>query len=214
MKVSANSRARSPHAAPSRAKNPRSRASRQEQAGADDRRAQHLDLAEREIMTETGMASVTVNDGESPLAWLARRKGRDGQTLISPMQFLAGERLRSDFTRASLSPRVTSSWEAPISRGTGGRGSGAGGMTDAAIAAHQRMQLALKECGPEFSGLLMDVCCFLKRLEEVEQVRGWPARSAKVVLQLALEKLARHYGLREKLAGADHAAIRSWSEKA
>ena len=42
--------------------------------GIDTFRAQHLDLATREIMTETGAISVLVNDSESPLAWLARRK--------------------------------------------------------------------------------------------------------------------------------------------
>ena len=52
--------------------------------GIDAFRAQHLDLATREIMTGTGALSVLVNDGESPLAWLARRKGRDGRTMISP----------------------------------------------------------------------------------------------------------------------------------
>ncbi|MEO6382747.1 MAG: DUF6456 domain-containing protein, partial [Nitrobacter sp.] len=54
-------------------------------------RAQHLALSAREIMTDTGVASVMVNDSESPLAWLARRKGRDGRAMISPDQFVAGE---------------------------------------------------------------------------------------------------------------------------
>jgi hypothetical protein len=65
-------------------------------------RAQHLDLATRQIMTADGVASVTVNDSESPLAWLARRKGRDGRSMISPNQFVAGERLRADFTRGTF----------------------------------------------------------------------------------------------------------------
>jgi hypothetical protein len=47
-------------------------------------RAQHLALAEREILTDAGVATVLANDSESPLAWLARRKGRDGRAMISP----------------------------------------------------------------------------------------------------------------------------------
>jgi hypothetical protein len=80
-------------------------------------RAQHFALSAREIMTDAGVATVIVNDSESPLAWLARRKGRDGRAMISPDQFIAGEKLRADFTRGNLMPRVTSNWSAP----TGGR---------------------------------------------------------------------------------------------
>jgi hypothetical protein len=165
--------------------------------GVDAFRAQHLDLATREIMAETGAISVLVNDSESPLAWLARRKGRDGRTMISPNQFIAGEKLRADFTRGHLSPRVTSDWSAPTGRSRTFSG-GAGEMTDLVIASRQRVRLAMEACGPEFSGLLMDVCCFLRGLEEVERERGWPLRSAKIVLQLALDRLARHYGLRDE----------------
>jgi hypothetical protein len=80
-------------------------------------RAQHLDLGMRKIAVEDGIADVLVNDSESPLAWLARRKGRDGHAMISPNQFLAGEKLRADFTRGHMAPRVTANWSAP----TGGR---------------------------------------------------------------------------------------------
>lgn len=171
-------------------------------------RAQHLDLAVHDIMTDAGMARVLMNDSESPLAWLARRKGRDGRAMIEPMQFVAGEKLRADFTRAQLTPRVTSSWTTP----TGGRsrGNGAGEMTDLIVASRQRVQLALEACGPEFGGVLLDVCCFLRGLEDVERERGWPSRSAKVVLQLALSRLARHYGLERDMAGGHSARLRTW----
>ncbi len=169
-------------------------------------RAQHLDLSMSDLMTDAGVTQVIVNDSESPLAWLARRKGRDGRAMIGPDQFIAGERLRADFTRGHLTPRVTSSWSG-IART---KGSGGGGdMTDLIVASRQRVRLALEACGPEFSGLLLDVCCFLHGLEDVERARGWPSRSAKVVLQLALDRLARHYGLRADARGGG-AAIRTW----
>ena len=175
--------------------------------GVDAKRAEHLTLATREVMTDSGIARVLVNDSESPLAWLARRKGRDGRTMIGHNQFIAGEKLRADFTRAHLAPRVTSSWSG-IARGRNCGSGDAGTMTDVVVAARQRMQLALDACGPELSGVLLDVCCFLRGLEDVERERGWPARSAKVVLQLALDRLARHYGLRDN--ARDSAHIRTW----
>lgn len=174
----------------------------------DSFRARHLDLATHDVMTDTGVARVLMNDSESPLAWLARRKGRDGRAMIEPMQFVAGEKLRADFTRAQLTPRVTSSWSTPT--GGSSRGNGAGEMTDLIVAARQRVRLALEACGPEFAGVLLDVCCFLRGLEDIEHERGWPSRSAKVVLQLALSRLARHYGLERESVGDRSARLRVW----
>jgi hypothetical protein len=170
-----------------------------------------LSVARRVVATGEGHAEVTVDDGESPLAWLARRKGRDGQPLIEPVQLLAGERLRGDFTRAQLTPRVTSNWDASAARG---RRAGTGGINfaDAVIAARERVRRALDAVGPEFAGLLLDVCCFLKGLEDVERERRWPPRSGKVVVQLGLDRLARHYGLSREARGRAHAPMRAWAE--
>ncbi len=179
-------------------------------AEVDAFRAQHLALARREIDTEHGRRTVTVDEGESPLIWLARRKGRDGRRLIEPFQLQAGERLRSEFTRAQMMPRTGANWSSPVASAPRSAGSPAA-FTDATIAARQRMRHALDAVGPEFSGLLLEVCCFLKRLEDAERARGWPMRSAKVVLQLGLDRLARHYGFGAQAMGPARAAMRNWS---
>lgn len=147
------------------------------------------------------------NPAESPLAWLARRNGRDGRPLVDAAQLAAGERLRADFTRAQLTPRVTSRWEPAPGGGPGGPEA----FSDMVLAAKARLAKALSAVGPELSGVLLDVCCFLKGLEAVEAERRWPARTAKVVLGLALDRLAAHYGLATAARGRAHAPMRAWS---
>ena len=83
-------------------------------------------------------------------------------------------------------------------------------FTETVIAARQRVRHALDAVTPEFAGLLVDVCCFLKRLEDVERERSWPPRSAKVVLQLGLDQLVRHYGLGDEMRGRVKPRLRTW----
>jgi hypothetical protein len=134
---------------------------------------------------------------ESPLVWLRRRKDKDGQPLITEPQFNAGERLAADFWHAQMSPRVTANWSAAAAgRHMRRSAPGAGvDLKDNVVAARTRVHRALAAVGPELAGILVDVCCHDVGLEPAGQSQGWPQRAAKVVLQLALTRLARHYGL-------------------
>ncbi|MGA7118284.1 MAG: DUF6456 domain-containing protein [Hyphomicrobium sp.] len=141
-----------------------------------------------------------INADESPLAWLRRRLGKDGSALISDAQFQAGERLRADFSFAQLGPRVTANWDGALGAAAGGRRGTSGGgvdIADSVLAARERVNRALSAVGPELASILVDVCCFLKGLEDLERSVGWPQRSGKIVLQIALTSLARHYGIVE-----------------
>lgn len=139
--------------------------------------------------------------------------------MISQAQFDAGERLRADFWFGQMTPRVTMNWSvaAPQQRRrrAGMSFRGEADMHDRIEAARERVRRALGAVGPELAGILIDVCCHLKGLEEAERSAGWPQRSGKVVLQLALTRLARHYGVgRSPAAPADGpAAVRHWGSE-
>ena len=150
-------------------------------------------LVEREL-TEEGpirgsgakgkRRTVTVNIAESPLSWLHARGHLDDR------QFDAGERLRSDFERAQLGPNVTMRWDPVRSKTTGEQDLTA---SERAIAAKARFDGALAEAGKGLADVLWHVVCANEALAEAEKALGWPARSGKLVLRLALERVADFY---------------------
>ena len=160
--------------------------------------AQHQLTGERLVMDpETGKPqTLKVNLGEDPIGWLARRKGADGQPFLTPDEVEAGERLRLDFEIAQMGPSIGQDWRkfltpgdslagTPVSRGPG----------EGPMAARDRVGKALADLGPGLADSALRVCCFLEGLETCERRMGWSARSGKVVLKIALQRLARHYGL-------------------
>jgi uncharacterized protein DUF6456 len=134
---------------------------------------------------------------EGALAWLRRRRDADGRPLITEPQFAAGERLAADYWHGQLNPRVTADWSASAAGRRMRRAAPGAGvdLKDNVVAARTRVQRALATVGPELAGILIDVCCHDIGLESAGRMQGWPQRAAKVVLQLALTSLARHYGL-------------------
>ena len=131
-----------------------------------------------------GGRSVTVNVAESPLTWLHARGH------LSDTQLDAGERLRADWERAQLSPSVTMRWDFDGGGSGGCRGLEPG---ERQIAARQRFTAAVDAVGEGLSDVLWRVVCAGEGLPAAERALSWPARSGKLVLGIALDRLARFY---------------------
>ena len=128
--------------------------------------------------------TVTVNLAESPLVWLHAR-GHLSDRLLD-----AGEALRADYERAQLSPNVTMRWDPVRVKSTGERGLSA---SERQVAARQRFDGAIKAAGRGLEDILWRVVCAGEALPEAEKTLGWPARSGKLVLRIALERVAEFY---------------------
>ncbi|UOR10082.1 DUF6456 domain-containing protein [Qipengyuania flava] len=133
----------------------------------------------------TGARSVTVNLGESPLSWLHARGH------LSDRQFEAGERLRADYERAQLAPSVTMRWD-PV-RVDGGCDAGGLLSGERQIAARARFDGAMAQAGTGLSDILWRAACAGESLAAAEKALAWPARSGKLVLGLALDRVADFY---------------------
>nr|WP_321457710.1 DUF6456 domain-containing protein [uncultured Cohaesibacter sp.] len=152
---------------------------------------------------------------ESPLQLLASRKKSDGTNYLTTSQVQAGERLQRDFERGHIVHSLGVDWrrlgetEGAVSKNAR-KGQGNRDLGASALDAQSRFRRALCYVGEEFADPLIDFCCFSKGLEEMERSRNWPARSAKLVLSMALGKLARHYGLSDEAKGPDQSRLRHW----
>jgi hypothetical protein len=158
-----------------------------------------LQLETRLIKDANGREQyVVVNAAESPLSLLKRRG------LIGLTAFEAGEKLRRDYTIGQVTPRMGVDYSAPV-----GSHAFRPDLTETVLAARQRFNRAMVAAGPGLCDVLFDVCCYLMSLEQCEQNHRWPRGSARIVLGLALERLAQHYGMTAPSA----ARTRSWHQE-
>lgn len=153
---------------------------------------------------------VDFDTAESPLAWLYSRRDKSGQPLISDDEFAAGERLRHDYTLAGLVGRTTMNWGSLGGRAERRAAGGGPDLNATALDARARVTAVIAAIGPDLASIAIDVCCHFAGLADVERLHGWPQRSGKVVLRLALAALARHYGLSAEARGPDRSASRHW----
>jgi hypothetical protein len=149
-----------------------------------------------------------LNLAESPLGRLATASG-GAPAFLAPHQVAAGEKLRLLVERSQLQPRVTMSYSAAHT--AGGKGAGhAAELTDMAAEARGRLAEIHRLLPRDCAGVVMDVCGLMKGLQTVETERGWPRRSAKLVLRIGLEQLAQHFGLAPEAVGPESRRRRAW----
>jgi len=140
----------------------------------------------------SGARRVRFSTHENPVAVLARRKDKEGQPFLATDLVAASERLREDFELSQLGTAVTQNWDRFLTAGatnSAGAGSGYGHSQDA----NDRLQAALGMLGEGLSDVALRCCCHQEGMESVEKRLGWPARSGKVVLRIALIKLREYY---------------------
>ncbi|MGV3578308.1 DUF6456 domain-containing protein [Brevundimonas sp.] len=149
---------------------------------------------ERALMEPDGRLTLRrANLGESPIAWLMRRKGPDGRPWLTPVEAAAGERLRLDGEIAGAGPSVTMRWDALPRAGGGSAARVEPG--DRAMTAGRRVARALDAADPAHRPLLVHICLYGSSLQLAEQETGLRRREGKILLKAALKALAGHYGI-------------------
>jgi len=170
---------------------------------ADAFAAQH-----REVRLSPGGAQINLL--ESPLARLAVRTGA-GEAFLDAHHLEVGERVRRLVERAHLLPRVTMSYATP--RVAGGSRQAASEISDLAADARREIARIHRLLPRDCADVVIDVCGMLRGLQQVEQERRWPRRSAKLVLRIGLEQLAQHYGLGPFAQGRANGTLRTWVDE-
>lgn len=177
---------------------------RRQLLGADGQSAQHRWIVRRADGTEINLA-------ESPLARLAVPAGSDTVPFLDSHHVEAGERVRRLVERAQLRPQLTMSYD-PVRISGPRNGSGGGDISDLAADARRRLAEIVGILPPDCAGVILDVCGLLKGLQAIESEHGWPPRSAKLVLRIGLDHLARHFGLAPVATGRRQGKQRQWME--
>ena len=146
-------------------------------------------FAEAGAAFEPAPGAARVASVEGPLTLLARRRDRDGRPFLGRGLVAAGERLREDFELSQIGPRMTQDWSRFLTAGC----DTATGPGQTPSGARDRLAAALADLGPGLGDVALRCCCYLEGMESLERRMGWSARSGKIVLRIALERLRRHY---------------------
>lgn len=152
-----------------------------------------------------------VNSAESPLARLAQRTA-GAEPFLQPHHLDAAVRFQNLFARGHMRQRTTMSYDAVRVDESRPAAERAHEPQGAALDARRELERVRTAMPPDCATALFDICGFEKGLQLVESERGWPRRSAKLVLRIALDHLARYYGLAPIAEGREKARRSAWRQ--
>ena len=66
-------------------------------------------------------------------------------------------------------------------------------LNGAQLDARRRFEAAVAEAGPGLADILWRVVCAGEGMRDADTALGWPARAGKLVLSLALDRIADYY---------------------
>jgi DNA-directed RNA polymerase specialized sigma24 family protein len=134
-------------------------------------------------------ASAPVRLVDSPMENLARRKDNEGRPFLERDLIKAGLRLHAEFRLTGCEAQIETylddllcqrrSYELP--------------QMPAERSALEQFRATVDDLGPGLAEVAVRCCCFEQGLEKTEQIMGWSARSGKIVLRIALQRLKRYY---------------------
>ena len=134
-------------------------------------------------------ASAPVRLVDSPMENLARRKDNEGRPFLERDLIKAGLRLHEEFRLTGCEAQIETylddllcqrrSYELP--------------QMPAERRALEQFRATVDDLGPGLAEVAVRCCCFEQGLEKTEQIMGWSARSGKIVLRIALQRLKRYY---------------------
>jgi hypothetical protein len=145
------------------------------------------------VQADGRLVAQPANLGESPVAWLARRKDASGRPWLTPAEAAAGERLRADAERAATGSSLTMRWDAlpRAAAGTAARVE----PSDRVLSAARRVENALIAVGPRLRPIVSRICVHGDSLKLAETGLGLRRRQGKTLLKQGLQALAEHYGI-------------------
>ena len=130
---------------------------------------------------------------ESPVTVLARRRDKAGQLFLDARLVQAAERLREDFVMAQLDKVDFDVAQDLIKALETRKVPGSNVAPPGTKAARARVLDVFRDLGPGLGDVVLRCCCHLEGVESAEQAMGWCARSGKIVLRIALQRISRQY---------------------
>lgn len=160
-----------------------------------DNHSPQSSIQEKTLKQVPNMA-LCLDDEASPILKLFNRQRNVAHRYLNEIHLQAGQKLFKLFVSANLQPHITMDWDrlksVPQNHYMGSKDSG---FSEQAYIARRQLYESLAHVGEEFSTILVEICLFGNGLEATEKAMHWPARSGKLLLTMALDRLAEYYQL-------------------